>query len=63
MLITFPPRHLTNPSVCFGLEQRKASISDQPVKTKLEEPEWKTDQPTLASLLVCASVADGVKNS
>ena len=36
---------------------------DQTVKTKLEEPEWKTDQPALASLLVCASVADSVEDS
>ena len=63
MLITFPPPHLTNCNHYFGLEHLDTSVTDEAVETKLEEPEWKTDQPALTSLLVCASVADGVEDS
>ena len=63
MLSTFPPPRLTNRNHYFGLKHLDAGVADEAVKTKLEEPEWKTDQPALTSLLVCASVADGVENS
>ena len=63
MLIIFPPPHLTDRNHYFGLKHLDAGVADEAVETKLEEPEWKTDQPALTSLLVCASVADGVENS
>lgn len=63
MLIIFPPPHLTYRNHHFGLKHLDAGVTDQAVETKLEEPEWKADQPALTSLLVCASVADGVENS
>jgi hypothetical protein len=63
MLILFPPPHLTNRNHYFGLKHLDSGVGDEAVQTKLEEPEWKADQPALASLLVCASVADGVKDS
>lgn len=63
MLITFPPPRLTNRNHYFGLKHLDASVADEAVETKLEEPEWKTDQPALASLLICASVANSVENS
>lgn len=63
MLITFPPPHLTNRDHYFGLKHLDAGVADEAIETKLEEPEWETDQPALTSLLVCASVADGVENS
>ena len=59
----FSTTALTNRNHYFGLKHLDAGVADQAVKTKLEEPEWKTDQPALTGLLVCASVADGVKNS
>jgi len=62
MLITFPPPRLTNRNHYFGLKHLDSGVSDEAVKTKLEEPERKTDQPALASLLVCASVADSVED-
>lgn len=54
---------LTNRNRCFGLKHLDASVSDQAIETKLEQPERKTDQPALASLLVRASVSNGVKDS
>ena len=63
MLITFPPPHLTNRDHYFGLKHLDAGVADEAIETKLEEPEWETDQPALTGLLVCASVANSVKNS
>lgn len=52
--------------VCLfiGLSQHlHARVADQAVETQLEEPEGETDQPALAGLLVCASVANSVCDS
>lgn len=55
--------NLANQNHYFGLlKHLHAGVADQAVETKLEKPERKTDQPALTSLLVCASVADGVEN-
>jgi hypothetical protein len=59
----FLPPHMTNRNTCFGLKHLDARVADQAIKTKLEKPERKADQSTLAILLVCASVANSVQNS
>lgn len=58
---TAPP---TYGSPLIGLSQHlDTRVADQTVETQLEQPEGKTDKPTLTSLLVGASVADSVCDS
>jgi hypothetical protein len=63
MLITFYHPASTNRNHCFGLKHLDAGVADQAVEAKLEEPEWKSNQSALASLLVCTSVTDSVQDS
>jgi hypothetical protein len=62
-LLLFHHPTLANRNHHFGLKHLDATVHDESVKTELEKPKWKTDQPALASLLVCASVTDGVEDS
>lgn len=64
MPITYYTAPPTYGSPLIGLSQHlDTRVADQAVETKLEQPERKTDKPALASLLVCASVADSVCDS
>ena len=57
------PTSWTNRNPCFGLKHLDTGVANQAVETELEEPEWKTNESALASLLVCAGVANSVENA
>ena len=57
------PNSWTNRNPCFGLKHLDTGVANQAVETELEKPERKTNESALASLLVCASVANSVKDS